>query len=85
MDRWQASNLDGACAGVVHAFGSRRLGYPVTTFARPVQAGPEAGPGGSRKGSPLASWLSATDHKISSIGSWILGASTFFFLYKALR
>jgi len=40
-----------ACAGVVHAFGSRRLGYPVTTFARPVQAGSEAGPGGSGKGS----------------------------------
>ena len=69
-----------ACAGVVHAFGSRRLGYPVTTFARPVQAGPEAGPGGSGKGSPLASWLSTTGHKISSIGSWMLGASTFLFL-----
>ena len=74
-----------ACAGVVHAFGSRRLGYPVTTFARPVQAGLEAGPGGSRKGSPLASWLSTTDHKISSIGSWILGASTFFFLYNVWK
>jgi hypothetical protein len=69
-----------ACAGVVHAFGSRRLGYPVTTFARPVQAGPEAGPGGSGKGSPPASWLSTTGHKISSIGSRILGASTFLFL-----
>jgi hypothetical protein len=67
-----------ACAGVVHAFGSRRLGYPVTTFARLVQAGPEAGPGGSGKGSPPGSWLSATGHKISSIGSWILGTSTFF-------
>jgi hypothetical protein len=85
VDRWQASNIDEACAGVVHAFGSRRLGYPVTTFARPVQAGPEAGPGGSRKGSPLASWLSTTDHKISSIGSWILGASTFFFLYNIYK
>jgi cytochrome c oxidase subunit 1 len=74
-----------ACAGVVHAFGSRRLGYPVTTFARPVQAGPEAGPGGSRKGPPLASWLSATDDKISSTGSWILGASTFFFLYNIYK
>ena len=36
----------------------------MTTFARPVQAGPGAGPGGSRKGSLLASWLSTTDHKI---------------------
>jgi hypothetical protein len=52
------------CAGVVHAFGSRRLEYPVTTFARPGQAGPGAGPGGSHKGSLLASWLSTTDHKI---------------------
>jgi heme/copper-type cytochrome/quinol oxidase subunit 1 len=74
-----------ACAGVVHAFGSRRLGYPVTTFARPVQAGLEAGPGGSREGSLLASWLSTTDHKISGIGSWILGASTFFFLYNIYK
>ena len=74
-----------ACAGVVHAFGSRRLGYPVTIFARPVQAGPEAGPGGSGEGSLLASWLSTTDHKISSIGSLILGASTFFFLYNICK
>jgi cytochrome c oxidase subunit 1 len=29
-----------------------------------VQAGPGAGPGRSRKGSLLASWLSTTDHKI---------------------
>jgi hypothetical protein len=74
-----------ACAGVVHAFGSRRLGYPVTTFARPVQAGPEAGPGGSGKGPLLASWLSTTGNKISSTGSWILGASTFFFLYNICK
>ena len=67
-----------ACAGVVHAFGSRRLGYQVTTFARPVQAGPEAGPGGSRKGSLLASWLSTTDHKI--IGHLYLITSFGFFL-----
>jgi hypothetical protein len=77
-----------ACAGVVHASGSRRLGYPMTTFARP-QAGPGAGAGaglgGSRKGSLLASWLSTTDHKISSVGSWILGASTFFFLYNIYK
>jgi cytochrome c oxidase subunit 1 len=57
----------------------------VTTFARPVQAGSEAGPGGSGKGSLPASWLSTTDHKISSIGSWILGASTFFFLYNIYK
>src|SRR6185437_11521161 len=74
-----------ACAGVVHAFGSRRLGYPVTTFARPVLAGPEAGPGGSGKGSLPASWLSTTGHKISSTGSWILGASTFFFFYNVCK
>jgi len=29
-----------------------------------VQAGSGAGPGRSRKGSLLASWLSTTDHKI---------------------
>ena len=57
----------------------------MTTFARPVQAGPEAGPGGSGKGPLLASWLSTTGHKISSIGSWILGASTFFFLYNICK
>jgi|SRR5690242_2475607 len=42
-------------------------------------------PGGSGKGSLLASWLSTTGHKISSIGSWILGASTFFFLYNVYK
>ena len=29
-----------ACAGVVHASGSRRLRYPMTTFARPQAPGP---------------------------------------------
>ena len=66
----------------MHAFGSRRLGYPVTTFARPVQAGPGAGPGGSRKGSLLASWLSTTDHKI--IGHLYLITSFAFFLIAGL-
>ena len=70
-----------ACAGVVHASGSRRLGYPMTTFARP-QAGPGAGPGGSRKGSLLASWLSTTDHKI--IGHLYLITSFGFFLIAGL-
>ena len=71
-----------ACAGVVHAFDSRRLGNPVTTFARPVQAGPVAGPGGSRKGSLVASWLSTTDHKI--IGHLYLITSFGFFLAGGL-
>ena len=70
-----------ACAGVVHASGSRRLGYPMTTFARP-QAGPGAGTGGSRKGSLLASWLSTTDHKI--IGHLYLITSFGFFLIAGL-
>ena len=71
-----------ACAGVVHAFGSRRLEYPVTTFARPGQTGPGAGPGASRKGSLLASWLSTTDHKI--IGHLYLITSFGFFLIAGL-
>ena len=70
------------CAGVVHAFGSRRLEYPVTTFARPGQTGPRAGPGASRKGSLLASWLSTTDHKI--IGQLYLITSFGFFLIAGL-
>ena len=53
----------------------------VTTFARP-QAGPGAGPGGSRKGLLLASWLSTTDHKI--IGHLYLIISFGFFLVAGL-
>jgi cytochrome c oxidase subunit 1 len=53
-----------------------------TTFARPVQAGPGAGPGGSRKGSLLASWLSTTDHKI--IGHLYLITSFGLFLIAGL-
>ena len=54
----------------------------MTTFARPVQTGPVAGPGGSRKGSPLASWLSTTDHKI--IGHLYLITSFGLFLIAGL-
>ena len=53
----------------------------MTTFARP-QAGPGVGPGGSRKGSLLASWLSTTDHKI--IGHLYLITSFGFFLIAGL-
>jgi len=53
----------------------------VTTFARP-QAGPGAGPGGSREGLLLASWLSTTDHKI--IGHLYLIISFGFFLVAGL-
>ena len=54
----------------------------MTTFARPVQAAPGAGPGGSRKGSLLASWLSSTDHKV--IGHLYLVTSFGFFLIAGL-
>jgi cytochrome c oxidase subunit 1 len=54
----------------------------VTTVARPVQVGPDAGPGGSRKGSLLADWLSTTDHKI--IGHLYLITSFGFFLIAGL-
>jgi cytochrome c oxidase subunit I len=43
---------------------------------------PAAGPGGSRKGSLLASWLSTTDHKI--IGHLYLSTSFGFFLIAGL-
>ena len=47
-----------------------------------MQAGSGAGPGRSRKGSLLASWLSTTDHKI--IGHLYLITSFGFFLIAGL-
>ena len=56
----------------------------MTTFARPVQAGPGGWAGRLPYGG-AAGQLAVQIFQISSIGSWILGASTFVFLYNIYK
>jgi cytochrome c oxidase subunit 1 len=55
---------------------------PVTAYDQQTRPGPVAAPGGYRRGSLLADWLSSTDHKV--IGHLYLITSFAFFLIGGL-
>src|SRR6185437_9136593 len=57
-------------------------GCLVTVFEKQTPPGPVAAPGGYRKGSVLADWLSTTDHKV--IGHLYLITSFGFFMIAGL-